>query len=79
MEMAPYPAGDSLHYSSILRHCLAAANEDLRNSFMSFSISSDALRARVPAALLPFSACAAASFANEAYAASIFSISSFIL
>lgn len=33
----------------------AAASEALRNSFISFSTSSEALRARVPAALFPFS------------------------
>nr|DAM12385.1 MAG TPA: hypothetical protein [Caudoviricetes sp.] len=36
-------------------YCLEASREALRNSFIIFSISSDALRARVPAALLFFS------------------------
>ena len=34
----------------------AASREALRNAFMAFSISKEALRARVPAALLPASA-----------------------
>lgn len=34
----------------------AASREALRKAFMAFSISRDALRARVPAALLPASA-----------------------
>lgn len=34
---------------------LAASKDALRNAFIDFSISKEALRARVPAALLPFS------------------------
>ena len=34
---------------------LEASKDALRNSFIAFSISKEALRARVPAALLPFS------------------------
>lgn len=41
-----------------------ASREAFLNCFIAFSISSDTLRARVPAALLPFSACAVASFLN---------------
>ena len=57
---------------------LPAAMEFLRNSFMSFSSSRLTLRARAPAALLPFSTCAAASLANASNPALIFSTSVFI-
>ncbi|EJX06315.1 secreted protein [gut metagenome] len=36
----------------------------LRNSFISFSTSREALRARAPAALFPLSTCASASLAK---------------
>ena len=41
---------------------LAASKDALRKAFIAFSISNEALRARVPAALFPFSTCAFASF-----------------
>ena len=44
----------------------ALSSETLRNCFISFSTSKDALRARVPAALFPFSAWSFASVANAA-------------
>ena len=66
----------------LLRHCVcnyfAASTETLRNSFISFEISRADLRARVPAALLPFSTCAAALAANTSYSALIFATNSFI-
>lgn len=43
-------------------YSLETARDALRNSFINFSISKEALRARVPAALLPFSTCAVAFF-----------------
>ena len=60
-------------------YCLDASKDALRNSFIAFSISSELLRARVPAALFPFSNWALASFSNSAYNAATFSISSFII
>ena len=47
-----------VHFIALLRKnaYLAASIEALRNSFIAFSIASEALRARAPAALLPFSA-----------------------
>ena len=44
-----------------MKDYLEASKDAFLNSFISFSNSNDALRARVPAALLPFSICNAAS------------------
>lgn len=59
-----------LHYMHFTRpkkyYFLAASNDALRNSFIAFSIASEDLRARVPAALFPFSTCAVASLRNSA-------------
>ena len=43
-----------------MKDYLEASKDAFLNSFISFSNSNDALRARVPAALLPFSICNAA-------------------
>lgn len=43
---------------------LDSSKERFLYSFINFSTANDALRARVPAALLPFPTCRAASFAN---------------
>lgn len=40
-----------------MKDYLEASKDAFLNSFISFSNSNDALRARVPAALLPFSIC----------------------
>ena len=47
-----------------MKDYLEASKDAFLNSFISFSNSNDALRARVPAALLPFSICNAASDIN---------------
>ena len=44
-----------------------SSKEAFLNSFNTFSNSKDALRARVPAALLPFSICCSASATNAAF------------
>lgn len=62
----------------VLLDYFPAAIESLRNCLRSFSISSDALRARAPAALFPFSTCACASFAKASKLAVICSTRAFI-
>lgn len=58
---------------------LEASNEVFLNSFNSFSKLKVDLRALVPAALFPFSACEPASVLNASNSLLIFSINSFIM
>lgn len=56
-----------------------SSKETFLNSFKAFSNSKDALRARVPAALFPFSICRSASVIIESYNSLIFATISFII
>ena len=51
----PFSLRRSFNSFSKRAYYLAASKDALRNAFIDFSISKEALRARVPAALLPFS------------------------
>lgn len=61
-----------------MKDYLEASKDAFLNSFISFSNSNDALRARVPAALLPFSICNAASDIKASFNSLILAIYSFM-
>ena len=61
-----------------MKDYLEASKDAFLNSFISFSNSNDALRARVPAALLPFSICNAASDIKASFNSLILAINSFM-
>lgn len=60
------------------KYYLDASTDTLRNSLRSLVSSRADLRARVPAALLPFSTCSSASLLNASTSAWILATSSFM-